>query len=106
MSNGVILCWVLKRFHASLNYSAGYGMSLRLTGVATDRHTACTDKLRALARHDLSRRIHEEAEGFLSYRIADRRGDHSDHRGDCDSELDAREDVGERVFRRWLTAHD
>src|SRR5260370_39010638 len=30
---------------------------------------------------NFSRRKHEETEGFLSYRIADRRGDHSDHRG-------------------------
>src|SRR6266702_6673446 len=28
----------------------------------------------------------EEAKGFLSYRIADRCGDHFDHRGDCHPE--------------------
>src|SRR6266850_3127092 len=28
----------------------------------------------------------EESKGFLSYRIADRRGDHFDHRGDCHPE--------------------
>src|SRR5439155_5725468 len=31
-------------------------------------------------------KIEEESEGFLSYRIADRRGDHFDHRGDCHPE--------------------
>src|SRR5437879_342144 len=29
---------------------------------------------------------HEEAKGFLTYRVADRRGDHSDHRGHRNSE--------------------
>ena len=32
---------------------------------------------------------HEETEGFFTYRIADRRGHHSDHRGHRHSELDA-----------------
>src|SRR4029077_2392576 len=32
------------------------------------------------------RRTYEEAKGFLSYRVADRRGDHSDHRGYRNSE--------------------
>ena len=45
-------------------------------------------------------------QGFFSYRIADRRGDHSDHRGHRNSELDAREDVSERVLCRWLSPHD
>src|SRR5213078_1162634 len=31
-------------------------------------------------------KIEEESKGFLSYRIADRRGDHFDHRGDCHPE--------------------
>jgi len=31
--------------------------------------------------------LNEEAEGFLSYRVADRRGDHSDHRGHRNSNL-------------------
>src|SRR5215469_13898785 len=54
----------------------------------------------------LSRRFHEEAEGFLSYRVADRRGDHSDYRGHRDSELDACQDVGQRVLGRWFSPHD
>src|SRR5215471_2913013 len=53
----------------------------------------------------LSRRSHEEAEGFLSYRIADRRGDHSDHRGYRYSELAQGTHFGERVFRGWLSPH-
>src|SRR5215469_539387 len=60
----------------------------------------------ALAPQYLRRRIHEEAEGFLSYRIADRGGDHSDHRGDRHSEFDAREDVGERVLGRRFHSYD
>src|SRR5437016_5194533 len=46
----------------------------------------CPTFRRALALLNFSRRQHEKAKGFLSYRIADRRGDHFDHRGHCNSE--------------------
>jgi hypothetical protein len=39
-------------------------------------------------------RNEEEPEGFLTYRIADRRGDHFDHRGNRDPELAPRSDGG------------
>src|SRR6202008_4241805 len=48
---------------------------------------------------------HEETEGFLSYRIADRRGDHSDHRGYRYSELAALENRSERIIRGGLSSH-
>src|SRR6202008_2919132 len=48
---------------------------------------------------------HEETEGFLSYRIADRRGDHSDHRGHRYSELAALENRSERIIRGGLSSH-
>jgi len=46
---------------------------------------------RALALGNFLKEIqhHEETEGLFTYRIADRRGDHSDHRGHRHSELDA-----------------
>src|SRR5260370_6583997 len=51
------------------------------------------------------RRPNEEAKGILSYRITDRRGDHFDHRRDCNSKLDARENVCERVLCRGFDPH-
>src|SRR5258706_543972 len=44
---------------------------------------------------NFSRRMHEETEGFFTYRIADRRGDHSDHRGHRYSEFAQGQDGGE-----------
>src|SRR5258708_20120391 len=55
---------------------------------------ACTLVRRALAPYNFSRRKHEETEGFLTYRIADRRGDHSDHRGHRYSEFAQGQDGG------------
>src|SRR5216683_2765807 len=73
------------------------------------RPTACTLLPRALApekRLMLSRsKNHEEAKGFLAYRIADRRGDHSDHRGYRYSELAALEDRSERIIRSGLGSY-
>jgi hypothetical protein len=43
---------------------------------------------RALAPQTLKEIFNEEAKGILSYRVADRRGDHFDHRGHRNSELD------------------
>src|ERR1700752_1225784 len=50
----------------------------------------CTSSVNALATNISQvklKEIYEEAKGFLSYRIADRRGDHFDHRGHRNSEL-------------------
>src|SRR5260370_1910402 len=67
------------------------------------RPPACTLLPRALApeKRLMLRRSkdHEEAKGFLAYRIADRRGDHSDHRGYRHSELAALENRSERIIR-------
>jgi hypothetical protein len=54
----------------------------------------------------LSRRSHEEAEGFLSYRIADRRGDHFDHRGHRNPEPHSFQNGSERVFGSGLSPYD
>src|SRR5580698_9481901 len=51
-------------------------------------------------------RNEEEPEGFLTYRIADRRGDHFDHRGYRDPELAPRSDGGARIFGGRLGSHD
>src|SRR5262249_32878352 len=59
-----------------------------------------------LALHNLSRRLHEETEGLLSYRTLDRRGDHSDHRGNRHPELAALEDRGQRIIGRGFRAYD
>src|SRR5437016_7952094 len=67
---------------------------------------ACTLVRRALAPYNFSRRMHEEAKGFLSYRIADRRGDHFDHRGHRHSELAAFENRSERVVCCRFGPHD
>src|SRR2546430_13846554 len=49
---------------------------------------------RAQAQIYLSRRLHEETEGFLPYRAFDRGGDHLDHRRHRYPELAALEDCG------------
>src|SRR5437016_12519281 len=66
---------------------------------------ACTLVRRALAPYNFSRRIHEEAKGFLSYRIADRRGDHFDHRGDCHPEPAPFAYGGQRSVRSRFAPH-
>src|SRR6266568_1418073 len=60
-----------------------------------DWSQVCMLVRRALAPQNFSRRKHEETEGFLTYRIADRRGDHSDHRGYRYPELAQSQDGGE-----------
>src|ERR1700735_3402184 len=47
----------------------------------------------------------EESEGFCTYRIADRRGDHFDHRGYRNSELASRPYGGQSVFRGRVSSH-
>src|SRR5580692_4554771 len=47
----------------------------------------------------------EETEGLFTYRTADRRGDHPDHRGDCYPELAALAHGGQRSFGRRLDPH-
>src|SRR6266436_7513161 len=59
----------------------GYGLTKLLVLAGENWPAACICTRRAQAPNTLSRRSHEEAEGFLSYRVADRRGDHSDHCG-------------------------
>src|SRR5437016_5689590 len=66
---------------------------------------ACLLVRRAKAPYNFSRRKHEEAKGFLSYRIADRRGDHSDHRGHRHSELAALENRSQRIIRCGRGSH-
>src|SRR5712691_1929474 len=56
--------------------------------------------IRVLIPGQTPRRPNEEAKGILSYRITDRRGDHFDHRRDCNSKLDALENGGERGICR------
>src|SRR5260370_1859214 len=52
-----------------------------------------------------SRRKHEEAKGILSYRVVDRRGDHSDHRGHRNSEPAPVSYGRERGFGSRFTSH-
>src|ERR1700730_3592457 len=68
-------------------------------------HAPCFPTLRALALRKFLRRSHEEAEGFLTNRIADRRGDHFDHRGHRNSELAQVQDGGQRIVRSWIGPH-
>src|SRR6266852_8702948 len=69
---------------------------------------ACTIVRRALAPSNISRRSkhHEETKGFLSYRVADSRGDHSDHRGYCHSEPAPVPYGRERGFGSGFSPHD
>src|SRR5580698_4641305 len=55
---------------------------------------------------NLSRRTNEEAEGFLTNRVADRCGDHFDHRSDRNSELAPVAHGGQRSFRGWFDPYD
>jgi hypothetical protein len=48
---------------------------------------------------------YEETEGFLSYRVADRCGDHSDHRGYRNSKLAPVAYGRERSFGSGFTPH-
>src|SRR5882762_4105069 len=70
--------------------------------------SACPLFRRALAPYNFLKEIqhHEETEGFFTYRIADRRGDHSDHRGHRHSELDAVAYGRERGFGSGFSPHD
>src|SRR5260370_24499212 len=52
-----------------------------------------------------SRRKNEETKGFLSYRIADRRGDHSDHRGYRYSEFAQGQDRNGTLLDSRHTSH-
>src|SRR5262249_25137074 len=45
-------------------------------------------------------------EGLFTYRVADRRGDHSDHRGYRDSELAAFKDRRQRILGCGFGAYD
>jgi hypothetical protein len=47
--------------------------------------------------------MHEETKGLFPDRTADRRGDHLDHRGHRNPELDAFEDGSESVFGRRIS---
>src|ERR1700721_3739010 len=51
-------------------------------------------------------RNEEEPEGFLTHRVADRRGDHFDHRGHRNSEPASRTYRGERSGGSGSAAHD
>src|SRR5260370_40866328 len=48
---------------------------------------------------------HEEAKGFLSHRVADRRGDHSDHRGHRHPQPPPVTYGSERAFGGWFYPH-
>src|SRR5712692_5578354 len=53
------------------------------------------------------RRVYaEQAKGFFAHRTSDRRGDYSDHRGDCHPQLAAFEVGSERSVAGWLFADD
>src|SRR5258708_40135136 len=55
-------------------------------------------ELRRVMFRSFSRRKNEETKGVLSYRIADRRGHHSDHCGHRYSEFAQGQDGGERIL--------
>src|SRR5207344_749545 len=66
--------------------------------------TACSGTLNS---HTLKEIVeNEEAEGFLTYRVADRRGDHLDHRGHRNSEPTSVAYGGQRSFRGWFDPYD
>src|ERR1700735_734107 len=48
----------------------------------------------------------EESEGFFTHRIADRRGDHFDHRGYRNSELASRPHGGQRSVSSRFNPYD
>src|ERR1700733_11989433 len=62
-----------------------------------------TSEFRSLAPR---RNNEEEPEGLFTHRVADRRGDHFDHRGHRNSEPASRAYRGKRSFGSRLDAHD
>src|SRR2546425_13141304 len=94
---------VSRKKSTGLNSRALFFIVGLLVGCFFFNDTATTE-IYTLSLHD-ALPIYEETEGFLSYRIADRRGHHSDHRGHRYSEFAQGQDGGERILSGWCDSY-